>query len=383
MKIKSFKYKIFPNEEQKILISKHFWASRFVWNYFLNERKEYYLKNKEDIEAKRIKWWLNYYDNAKELTLLKKKEWFEWLSETNSQTLQATLKYLDWAYKMFFRKTHKFPSFKSKKRDRSFSIPQNISIVNWRLSIPKFKDLIKIKLHRPLEWDIINATISMNCVWEYFVSIACKIDIKEKEKIEKNIWIDLWLKEFAICSDWISFDNPKYLKQKQNKLKFLQRKYSKYKWVNTLKKLQKQYIKVSNQRQDFLHKVSTKLVNENQIICLEDLNIAGMLKNHKLAWSVSDVAWSKFVNILEYKANWYWRQIIKIDRWFPSSKMCNNCWWINQELKLSDRVWNCKWCWEIVLRDFNASKNILKQGLNLLKNTAVGTMVESKVSCPQ
>ena len=125
------------------------------------------------------------------------REWFEWLSETNSQTLQATLKYLDWAYKMFFRKTHNFPNFKSKKTDKSFSIPQNVSIYNWKLSIPKFKEWIKIKLHRPLEWDIINATISMNCIWEYFVSIACEVNIKEKEKIDKNIWIDLWLKDFV------------------------------------------------------------------------------------------------------------------------------------------------------------------------------------------
>lgn len=364
MKIKSFRYRINPTQEQQVLIAKHFWVSRFVWNYYLRQRQDYYLNNKEDIEAKRIKWGLNYYDNAKDLTQLKKQDWFGWIWEVNIQTLQATLKHLDWAYKMFFRKTHKFPNYKSKKRDRSFSIPQYISIKDWKLSIPKFKEWIKIKLHRPLEWEIINATISMNCVWEYFVSIACNVDIKELAMIDKNVWIDLWIKDFAICSDWNTFENNKYLKQKQSKLKYIQRKYSKHKWKNTLKKLQKLHIKVSNQRKDFLHKVSTKLINDNQVICLEDLNVKGMMSNHKLAWAVSDVAWSSFVFMLEYKADWYWRSIVKIDRWFPSSKMCNKCWWINQELTLKDRERKCKWCWDVVQRDYNASLNILKQGLN-------------------
>ena len=173
MKIKSFKYSITPTQEQQVLIAKHFWVSRFVWNYYLIQRQDYYLNNKEEIEAKRIKGWLNYYDNAKDLTQLKKKEWFDRISEVNSQTLQATLKHLESAYRMFFRKSHKFPKYKSKKRDRSFTIPQYITVADWKLSIPKFKEWIKIKLHRHLEWEIINATISMNCVWEYFVSIAC------------------------------------------------------------------------------------------------------------------------------------------------------------------------------------------------------------------
>lgn len=364
MKIKSFKYRIIPTQEQQVLIAKHFWVSRFVWNYYLRQRQDYYLNNKEDIEAKRIKGWLNYYDNAKDLTQLKKQDWFDWIWEVNSQTLQATLKHLDWAYKMFFRKTHMFPKYKSKKKDRSFSIPQYISIKDWKLSIPKFKEWIKIKLHRPLEWEIINATISMNCVWEYFVSIACNVDIKELPMIDKNVWIDLWIKDFAICSDWNTFENNKYLKQKQSKLKYIQRKYSKHKWKNTLKKLQKLHIKVSNQRQDFLHKVSTKLIHDNQVICLEDLNVKGIMSNHKLAWAASDVAWSSFVSMLEYKSDWYWRSIVKIDRWFPSSKMCNKCWWINQELTLKDRERECKWCWDIVSRDLNASRNILQQWLN-------------------
>jgi putative transposase len=362
MKIKSFKYRIYPTQDQQILIAKHFWVSRFVWNYYLRQRQDYYLTNKEEIEAKRIKWWLNYYDNAKDLTQLKKQN--ERITEVNSQTLQATLKHLDWAYKMFFRKTHQFPKYKSKKKDKSFTIPQYVTIKDWKLSIPKFKEWIKIKLHRPLEWDIINATISMNCVWYYFVSISCNVDIKELPFVDKQVWIDLWIKDFAICSDWITFENNKYLKRKQSKLKYIQRKYSKYKWNNTLKKLQKLHIKVSNQRQDFLHKVSTKIVKDNQLICLEDLNVKWIMSNHKLAWAVSDVAWSSFVSMLEYKADWYWRTIVKIDRFFPSSKMCNNCWWINQELTLKDRERECKWCWTTINRDLNASKNILQQWLN-------------------
>ena len=136
MKIKSFKYRIIPTQEQQVLIAKHFWVSRFVWNYYLKQRQDYYLNNKEDIEAKRIKGWLNYYDNAKDLTQLKKQDWFDWIWEVNSQTLQATLKHLEWAYRMFFRKSHQFPKYKSKKRDRSFTIPQYITINNWKLFIP-------------------------------------------------------------------------------------------------------------------------------------------------------------------------------------------------------------------------------------------------------
>ena len=366
MKNKSFKYRIYPNQKQEEFILQHFGASRFIWNYFLNERKEYYLKNKEKIEEKRIKGGLNYFDNAKRLTELKKEKWFEWLNETNAQSLQATLKHLDSAYKMFFRKTNNFPRFKKKKQDKSYTIPQNAKIKNWKLFLPKLKEWIKIKQERELQGRVIKAVVSRNCAGQYFVSFTCELEIKELPKVKKEIGVDLWIKDFAICSDWKVFNNNKFLKSKRNKLKYLQRRYSKHKGKTTLKKIQKQYVKVYNQRQDFLHKASTKLINENQVICLESLNIKGMMKNHKLAGAIGDVSWAEFIRMLEYKADWYWRKIVKVDRFFPSSKTCNNCGWINQNLKLKDREWECLSCKTVLDRDLNASKNILKQGLNLI-----------------
>lgn len=370
MYCKSFKYKLYPTKEQEVLLAKHFGARRFIYNYFLNKCKEFYLKNKEDIEAKRIKWWVNYYDWSKQLTQLKKQEKYIWLNEVNAQSLQSTLKDLEWAYRRFFRWQSKFPIFKNKHTHKSYSVQQNVRIDD-KLYIRKFREWIDLNMHVEIEWRIITTTISQDRQWNYFVSITCECEIEPLPIIEKTIWIDLWIKTFAICSDWVEIPNPMYLKKKQDKLRYVHRKYSKYKWTKTKSRLSKLYWKVANQRKDFLHKISTQLIRENQIICIEDLDIKWMLPEHRLAKLISDCWWWSFTQMLEYKSNWYWRTLVKIDRFFPSSKMCNKCWWINQELKLKDRERTCKLCWDIVHRDLNASNNILQQGLNLLKNTAI------------
>lgn len=364
MKNKCFKFRLYPTQEQQSLIAHHFWCTRFVWNYYLNQRQEHYMKNKEAIEEKRIKWSLNYFDNARDLTQMKKQN--VRLKDVNSQSLQATLKNLDSAYKRFWKKQTKFPRYKKKWYSTSFTIPQNVSIQWKKLIIPKFREWIHVIQHRELEWRIVNATISMNAKWDYYVSINCECDIQHKSNDWWQVWIDLWIKDFAICSDGQTFSNPKHLYALEKRLKYAQSRYSKYKWKKRKNRVQSLHVKVANQRRDFLQKLSTRLINENQVICLESLSVSNMMKNHCLAKAIGSCSWSSFVSMLEYKAGWYWNNVIKIDRFFPSSKTCSHCWRIKQDLKLADRDWKCWWCWEVVNRDINASINILKQWLNII-----------------
>ena len=373
----SYKYRIYPTKIQEELLSKHFGANRFIWNYFLNERKEYYLKNKEEIEAKRIKGNINYYDNCKELTLMKEKEDYKWLKEINSQSLQCTLKHLDSAYNDFFRKTKRFPQYKSKHNKQSFTNPQWFKLENNKIYIRKFTEGINVKIDkRKFEGKFIKATISKNCSNQYFIAIIVEKEIIHKQKIEKQIGIDLGIKDFAVCSDNTKFENIKTTKKFASKSKYKQRQLSKKKKgsKNKIKeklKVSKIHNKISNIRNNYLHQISSKVIDENQVIVLEDLHVKGMMRNHKLAKSIADCAWSTFVDQLQYKAKWSDRSIIFIDRFFPSSKTCNHCGFIKQDLLLSNREWNCPQCNALIDRDLNAARNILQQGL-LLKQTAVG-----------
>jgi putative transposase len=380
----AYKFRLYPNEEQKILLAKHFGSCRFVWNYFLNERKEFYLKNKEEIEAKRIKGGLNYYDNAKELTQLKQKEEYKWLNECNSQSLQSCLKHLDGAYKMFFRKTHKFPNFKNKHHKQSFTIPQFFKLENKKIYFPKFKDGIKVKEHRKLEGKFVVATISKNTANQYYVSIIVEKEVASLEKLQTAVGIDLGIKDFATLSNGIVYENIKPLRKKMKKLKFLQRQLSKAKNGSKNRKkrqlrLAKYHLKISNIRKDYLHKITNQVSKENQFVGMENLNVAGMMKNHKLAQSIADVSWHEFKRQLEYKCKWRGRELVIIDRFFPSSKLCNICNIINQELTLKDRVWTCKNCDTTHQRDLLASTNILRQAFNMV----AGNAIKSVGSCLQ
>lgn len=353
--MRTYKYRIKPTEEQKVLIEKHLWCCRFVWNTFLWERKKAYEEDKKT---------LTYYDNAKVLTQLKKE--LVWLKEVNSQSIQATLKDLSLAYDRFFKKISKFPKFKSKKNPKKwFHILQNVELRWKKLVIPKFKEWIKIILHRPLTWTIRNATITKDNTW-YYISIICESTNETLSKAVNLIWIDLWLNDFCITSNWEKFENPKLLKIVEEKLKKIQSYYSRHKGKRSLRKLQRLHSKVANQRKDFLHKLSTKLIHENQVICLEDLNVKGMMKNHRLAKSIWEVWWWMFVTFLTYKSEWHSRNVVVIDRYFPSSKTCNCCWNVKEELKLSERMYHCSHCWAELDRDINAAKNILKEWLKQL-----------------
>lgn len=365
----TYNYRLYPTEEQKVLLDKHFGCSRFIFNYYLNKEQQHYLNNKEDIEAKRVKGFLNYYDNAKDLTTLKQSE--VWLKEVNAQMLQATLKHLESAYRGFFQKRTKFPRFKSKKSRQSFCVPQHLSIEDNKLYIPKFKKGIKINLHRKLIGKFVTASIVKTKANKYFVNITVELDIKPLPKSKNDIGIDFGIKNFLITSNGEVFDNKHFYKKLEPKLKYLQKQLSKK--VKGSKNKKKANLKIAelfeyitNCKKDYLHKISIQLIRENQTIYIEDLNVKGMLSNHHLAKSIQEMSWYEFVRLLEYKAKWYGRNLIKIDRFYPSSKTCNHCGYIKQDLQLKDRFWICPKCNEEIDRDYNAAKNILKQGRNCL-----------------
>lgn len=350
MMYRSYKYRIYPTEPQKELISKHIGSSRFVYNLALETKNSAYISAKHNYSA---------FDLVKQLPELKKE--CPWLKEVNSQSLQQSIQNMDIAFKRFFKGAG-FPKFKKKSNKGSFSIPQNVRVENDLLIIPKFKEGIKMSLHRPTKGTIKSATISVTPTGKYFVSILCetKEELPTKAPIKENttIGIDLGIKDFAITSDGEVFENPKYLRKAQSKLKYVQRKYSKYKGKRTKKKLAKLHENVANKRKDFLHKVSTKLIRENQTIALETLAVKNMVKNHNLAQAISDASWSTFVTMLEYKADWYGKNILRIGQFAPSSKTCSNCGVINKELQLKDREWTCGNCSTVLDRDVNASCNI-------------------------
>lgn len=363
--LKAFKYRLNPNEEQKVLLNKHIGASRFIYNLALETKQIAYAGNKHNLSCFEL------HSQLKDL-----KEELPWLKELNSQSLQQAITNVDKAYTAFFKGQNDFPKFKKKSNGGSFNIPQRVKVENGKLIIPKFtkKNGIDIVLHRELKGEIRQATISKTPTGKYFVSILCETGEtnkpKPKIKEETTIGIDLGIKDFAITSDGEVFENPKYLRKAQDRLKYVQRKYSKNKGKRTKQKLVRLHEKVVNKRNDCLHKVSTKLIRENQTICLENLNVSGMIKNHNLAQAISDVSWSTFVNMLEYKAEWYGTNILKIGRFEPSSKTCSSCGNINRELTLSDREWTCVKCNAEHDRDINAAINIKNFSLrNILSGT--------------
>jgi putative transposase len=371
---KSYKFRIEPTSEQIVLLSKHFGACRFVFNKFLHERKEKYLNEKTS---------LNYYDNARTLTDLKKEEDFDWLKEINSQSLQSAIRNLDSAYKNFFNKQNKFPRFKSKYNKQSFKIPQNALINEGKLVIPKFKEGIKINLHREIEGEILFATITKSTTGKYYVSITCEVNYKPFDKIGSKVGIDTGIKDLAILSDGKIYENIKVLKSKLKKLKYQQRQLSKKQKGSNSRQKQKiklslTHEKITNIRKDYLHKISTEIVKNHDIISVEDLSVKNMMKNHKLAQSLSDVSLGMFYTMLEYKSKWNDKSFVKIDRFFPSSKTCSNCGWIYQDLNLSIREWTCSSCNEHHDRDLNASKNILKQGINILSGYGIESDIKQK-----
>lgn len=359
--LKTYSYRIYPNVNQIEMFEKHFGCARYVYNYGLQRKIEEYEKTGKSPSC---------FDLMKEVAKMKK--YLVWLSEVNAQSLQLSLRNLDNAYIRFFREHKGFPKFKNKTSQQSFSCSQGVSLKNKHISIPKVKN-ISCVIDRSFEGKIKRTTIKKTTTGKYFVSILVDDgkELPKKVKIEKAIGIDLGIKTFATISTGEKIDNPRHLNKSLGRLKVLQRRLSKKQKgsKNSIKAKQKVALlseKIANQRKDFLHKLSTRLVSENQAICLEDLNVSGMMKNHNLARHIQDCGWSEFVRQLEYKSEWSGKHIFKIGRFQPSSKICS-CGAINHDLKLSDRVWTCKVCGLTHDRDILASQNILKfsgQGLS-------------------
>lgn len=348
---KAYKYRIYPTAPQKELIAKHIGSCRFVYNLALETKTTAYIGSKHNFSA---------FDLTKQIPDLKKE--CPWLKEVNSQSLQQSIHNMDSAFKSFFKGAG-FPKFKSKhKGSQSFSVPQGVEIKDGVLSIPKFREGIQMSLHRPIKGVIKSATVSTTPTGKYFVSILCDTGepLPQKPEVEEGttVGIDLGIKSFIVSSEGEEIENPKYLRTALAKLKYVQRKYSKHKGKRTKKRLALLHEKVVNKRKDFLHKTSTRLIRENQTIALETLSVKNMVKNHSLAQAISDASWSTFVSMLEYKADWCGRNILKIGRFAPSSKTCSNCGSINKELQLKDREWTCGSCSTVLDRDVNAACNI-------------------------
>ena len=352
----TYKFRLEPTQEQQVLLNKHFGSVRYVYNYFLNQRKTEYLENKKSI---------TYNQQACHLTKLKVE--MKWLKEINSQTLQYSLKCLDTAYQGFFNKRTKFPNFKSKRNKNSFTIPQFLSIKNNKIIIPKFKEGIEMIMERKINGVVKRATISKTPTGKYFVSILTELEYQPVNKTNQSVGIDLGIKDFLVLSNGTKIKNHRFLKHYEIILaenqKYLSRKTKKSnRYEKQRLKVARIYEKITNSRMDLIHKTTTSLIKQFDTIYLEDLNVKGMMKNHKLAKAIGDVSWGKFIDILEYKANWNDKSVVHIDRFFPSSKTCSKCGWINNHLTLKDRNWICPECNSVHDRDFNAAINILNEG---------------------
>ena len=374
-RLKAYKFRIYPTEEQEIFFAKTFGCVRKVYNLMLNDRKKAYEEVKNDPSKK-----MTFPTPAKY-----KKE-FPFLKEVDSLALANAQLHLDKAYKNFFRdKSVGFPRFKSKKNPVQSYTTNNqngtVALIDSKfIKVPKLKSLIRIKLHRQPKGMIKSAIVSRHASGKYYISLLCKEEINELPKTNSAIGIDLGITDFAILSDGQKIDNNRFTSKMEKKLKREQRKLSKRALLaknkgiplSEAKNYQKQkrkvarlHEKVMNQRTDFLNKLSTEIIKNHDIICIEDLNVKGMLRNHKLARSISDVSWSSFVAKLQYKADWYGREIIKVDTWFPSSQICSECGHKDGKKSLDIREWTCPICHTHHDRDINASINILTEGLRI------------------
>ena len=365
-KQKAYKFRLYPNPEQRIFFEKTFGCSRFIWNQMLADRIAHYEETGESLRN----------------TPAQYKSQFPWLKEVDSLALSNVCLNLNAAYKSFFQSKFGFPNFKSKKATQSYRTNNQkgtIALLDGKIKLPKI-GWVKVKAHRQIKGVIKSATISKTATGKYFISILCEEEIMPLPKTDSNLGIDLGLENFAILSTGDKIGNPKFLTSLSKKLakeqKILSRRgllaKKKGMKLSEFSNYQKQKLKVArlhekitNQRKDFLHKLSTNLIKNHDVICIEDLASRNLMKNHYLARAIGDASWTEFVRQLHYKADWYGKKIVTISRWFPSSQLCSSCGVNSGKKPLFIREWTCESCETHHDRDINASLNILKEGLNL------------------
>ena len=374
--LKSIKIRIYPNAVQKEFISKQLGCCRFIYNKLLDYKKTQYEQNKQSVSLSQL---------GKYLTNLKKQDEYLFLNDVYARCLNQTMMDLLKAYDNFFKQHNGYPKFKSKKDTKqSCRFPINVfnrpnyicnKIKGNRITLIKQLKNILFKCSRKDEIYlnenqkyIHSVTLTKTSTNKYYLSILIDYNINQKDKLDTVIGLDLGIKDFIVDSNRNRYENKHFYKNKEQKLKKLQRQLSKKQNGsnnrNKLKiKLAKVHEKIRNQRLNYLHQITSKIVNENQIICIEDLNVKGMMQNHKLAKSIQELSLFEFRRQLEYKCRWYGRQLIIIDRFYPSSKTCHNCGYIYKGLRLSEREWVCPHCKSLIDRDYNAAQNILDEGL--------------------
>ncbi len=363
---KAVQVRIYPSKEQETQLAQAFGCARWWWNYALNKSIETYKETGFGLSRAAL--------NAF-LPLLKKTEDTIWLADCYSQVLQATTLNLTTAYKNFFDKRAGFPKFKSKHGKQSIQYPQNVKIIDDNIKLPGNIGIVKAKIHRPMNGKIKTVTVCKTPSGKYFASILTEVERENPNISEGKIYgIDLGLKQFAVVTDGekiSKYDNPKHLakyeKNLKRKQKKLARKQKGSKSRNRYRKLvAKVYERVSNSRQDFLHKLSYKLVSDSQAVIVENLHVKGMVRNHNLAKSISDVSWGTFTNFLAYKLERKGGKLVEIDRWFPSSQLCSNCFYQVSDMPLDVREWTCPHCGTDHDRDGNAAINIRAEGIRVL-----------------
>ncbi|MDU5615539.1 MAG: IS200/IS605 family element RNA-guided endonuclease TnpB [Varibaculum cambriense] len=365
---KGFEYRIYPSQKQELLLARTFGCSRWAYNHFLEEKIRAYEETKKH---------LNYSKCCKMLTALKTQEGTEWLAEVEAAALQQSLRNLDRAFKNFFDRMHQgvgFPNFKKKKSRKTYRTPAAKIVDDTHVWIPKV-GLVKARISRPIQGRIVSATIKQVPSGKYFIVFTCT-DVPEPPKVKngKTVGIDLGLKTLVTTSDGEKIGSLEGTKKLEKKLAREQRKLSRKKKGSNNRAKQKTrvaraYEKITNKRKDHLHKVSARLINENQVVCAENLDVEGMMKNHHLAKSIAFQSFATILGFLEYKAKEKGKIFVQVDRWFASSKTCNTCGAKENAMTLNIRQWQCKACGAKHDRDINAAENILAEGIRILEGT--------------
>ncbi len=363
---RAYKYRFYPTDEQKQVLARTFGCARFVYNWALRQKTDAFYQDKQR---------LSYKDLSESLTLLKQQHTYRWLSEVSSVPLQQALRHLEKAFLHFFEGRAKYPTFKKKRHRQSATYTSNA--FKWdgaSLILAKMTEPLDMVWSRPLPDGATpsSVTITKDCADRYFVSLLVEEDIKRLEPVEQSVGADLGVKEFVILSTGETVGNPKFFQKDEKKLAKAQRRHERSKKgsknrIKARKKVARIHARIADRRRDFLHQLSTRLIRENQTICVESLQVKNMVKNHCLAKAISDVGWSEFVSQLEYKAEWYGRNLVKIDKWYPSPKRCFDCGHLLETLSLDVRSWTCPECGVIHDRDLNAARNIHAVGLTVFE----------------